>query len=171
MKIKKKKSPTVAAPKKARSLEAGPIQIAVYDNASPIPVREVSCPNYQECLNIAACLNWLSFSCEDCTREIAPHLRWRARIERRRDPICQALMPPPMIEVTEGGRQNSPEKHCTDNKVIPIGSSSHKRPSHSFVDRRNALDILIHPCKISNIASPSDENNSCLEKNARSRKE
>jgi hypothetical protein len=63
-------------------------------------------------------------------------------------------MPAPVIEVTEGGRINHGMK---------AGSASGHSPSHngkpvemqSFIDRRNALDAIIYPHRISNSAPPS----------------
>lgn len=163
MKTRKKKSQSVPNRSTAQPLEQGPIQIAFCDNSSPIPVRDVTCSNYQECLNIAACLNWMSFSCENCTGEVAPHLRWRSRIERRRDPVCQALMPAPVIEVTEGGRisnQGGPGSTCAN-------SASHNgKPveMQSFLDRRNALDAIIYPHRITNSApAPSTTGGNSIE--------
>ena len=162
MKTRKKKAQSAATRPVKQSLKQGPLQIAVYDNSSPIPVREISCCHYQECLNIAACLNWLSFSCESCTGEVAPHLRWRARIERRRDPVCQALMPAPFIEVTEGGKTNVAATHGSAN-----GKSSHQDVAplarQSFIDRKNALDAIIHPHRISNAPLPSFLGDSSVE--------
>jgi hypothetical protein len=162
MKTRKKKSQSAAARPTRQLLEQGPVQIAVYDHSSPIPVREVSCSNYQECLNIAACLNWLSFSCENCTGEVAPHLRWQARIERRRDPVCQALMPAPVIEVTEGGRFNATERQRPAGRPTP---HQHDVPidRQSFIDRRNALDAIIQPHRISNPQLPSPAGHNSVE--------
>jgi len=162
MKTRKKKSQSAPNRSTVQPLEQGPIQVAVYDNSSPIPVRDISCSNYQECLNIAACLNWLSFSCENCTGEVAPHLRWRSRIERRRDPVCQALMPAPVIEVTEGGRLNHTEKQGALNGHPP---SHNANPSEmqSFIERRNALDAIIFPHRISNSVQSSTPSEDSVE--------
>jgi hypothetical protein len=68
------------------------------------PIRNRECCNYQECLTIAACLNWESFTCSGCNGTVDSQLQWQAGLSRRVDPICHSFTPRPKIEVTTGKR-------------------------------------------------------------------
>ena len=69
----------------------GPFQIVENDGhgvlEDPIspPRRRFSCENYETCLNLAAALNWDSFTCRGCSGEINDALLWRARQALRKD--------------------------------------------------------------------------------------
>ena len=56
-------------------------------------VRELDCKNYQTCLNLAAALNWDSFTCESCEGDINESLKWRAIHSTRKDALANALCP------------------------------------------------------------------------------
>lgn len=53
--------------------------------------RRIDCSNYSQCLNLAAALNWHSFTCNGCTGEINEALRWRAAQSTKRDALAQAI--------------------------------------------------------------------------------
>ena len=55
------------------------------------PQRNYSCLNYDTCLDLAASLNWESFTCGECAGKINEKLLWRARQVQRTDPVARAL--------------------------------------------------------------------------------
>ena len=55
------------------------------------PVRQYSCNNYDTCLDLAAALNWSSFTCGQCPGTIDEQLLWRARHITRKDAVAKAL--------------------------------------------------------------------------------
>lgn len=63
------------------------------DNNSPSPTadRQYGCSNYETCLNIAAALNWETFTCGRCSGSINQQLVWQAHQARRRDGVARAL--------------------------------------------------------------------------------
>jgi hypothetical protein len=42
------------------------------------PYRNFDCPNYENCLGLAAALDWNSFTCRNCSGNINDQLLWRA---------------------------------------------------------------------------------------------
>lgn len=54
-------------------------------------VRELDCAHYDECLNLAAALNWASFTCEGCSGEVNQALLWRAHQSARKDSVARRL--------------------------------------------------------------------------------
>jgi hypothetical protein len=76
-------------------------RIASSDNVLPLSetheqtlTRNIDCSNYQRCLNLAATLDWESFSCEGCNGEINESLLWRAGQRARKDRVAKALCGP-----------------------------------------------------------------------------
>lgn len=53
--------------------------------------RRMECSHYEECLNLAAALDWDSFTCAGCNGEINESLLWRAGQSTKRDAIAQAI--------------------------------------------------------------------------------
>jgi hypothetical protein len=45
------------------------------------PLRRYECQNYDGCLDLAAALNWTSFTCTGCDGSIDPHLAHRAQLK------------------------------------------------------------------------------------------
>lgn len=62
------------------------------------PVRNYGCSNYDTCLDLAAALNWASFTCGACKGAINQQLMWRARHMTRRDSVAKALCELPPVE-------------------------------------------------------------------------
>ncbi len=65
------------------------------------PVRQYSCANYDTCLDLAAALNWASFTCGSCRGTINEQLLWRARHITRRDSVAKAICELPPVESLE----------------------------------------------------------------------
>lgn len=62
------------------------------------PVRRYGCANYDTCLDLAAALNWASFTCGACRGTINEQLLWRARHITRKDSIAKAICELPPVE-------------------------------------------------------------------------
>lgn len=67
------------------------------------PLRKLECNHYDTCLNLAAALNWESFSCEGCCGSINESLRWRAGQNTRRDAVAKAICGSPKATIVKGG--------------------------------------------------------------------
>ena len=82
----------------------GPFRIIKGDQSgcvdAPIaaPRRRYLCPNYSNCLNLAAALNWDNFTCRGCSGEIDESLMWRARHAMKRDDVVATICDLPQIE-------------------------------------------------------------------------
>lgn len=53
--------------------------------------RRLECSHYEECLNLAAALDWESFTCAGCNGEIDESLLWRAGQSTKRDAVAKAI--------------------------------------------------------------------------------
>jgi hypothetical protein len=53
--------------------------------------RRLECTHYEECLNLAAALDWDSFTCAGCNGEIDGTLLWRAGQSTKRDSLAKAI--------------------------------------------------------------------------------
>ena len=65
-------------------------------------VRELDCQNYTTCLNLAAALNWESFTCEGCQGEINQSFTWRAGQSAIRDKVVKFMCGETRINVFSG---------------------------------------------------------------------
>lgn len=77
--------------------KSGPFQVienegdGVVDSPIEAPRRRYSCSNYCLCLNVAASLNWDSFTCRGCSGSIDEALIWRSRQAQRKDKVASRL--------------------------------------------------------------------------------
>ena len=79
---------------KPLSLKPGPFQIIEQeslDAPSEAPKRRYECSHYETCLNLAAAMNWDSFTCRGCSGEVNEIYFWRAQQEAKRDKIVRTL--------------------------------------------------------------------------------
>ena len=82
----------------------GPFQVidndAIGSPNAPIqpPRRKYECTNYETCLNLAAALNWDSFTCRGCNGEVAENLFWRAHQMEKRDKLVGVICNLPSLE-------------------------------------------------------------------------
>jgi hypothetical protein len=53
--------------------------------------RRLECNHYEECLNLAAALDWDSFTCTRCNGKIDETLLWRAGQKTKRDALTEAI--------------------------------------------------------------------------------
>ncbi|MFO0417350.1 MAG: hypothetical protein ACK5Y6_08690 [Pseudomonadota bacterium] len=66
--------------------------------------RNLDCANYEKCLDLAAALDWGTFTCEGCAGEINESLKWRAGQSTRRDPLAKAICGEPSFSCITKGR-------------------------------------------------------------------
>ena len=83
------------------------------------PERRYECKNYEQCLDLAAALNWESFTCKKCDGEINEALYWQARQAQRKDAVVKALCDLPPINTLEGARHECQAKADSDNDDGP----------------------------------------------------
>ena len=74
------------------------------------PIRRYGCANYDTCLDLAAALNWASFTCGTCRGTINEQLLWRARHVARKDSIAKAICELPPVESLNSSSAESPKK-------------------------------------------------------------
>jgi len=65
------------------------------------PIRHYGCRNYDTCLDLAAALNWASFTCGRCKGTVNEQLMWRARHVTRKDAVAKALCELPPVSAVE----------------------------------------------------------------------
>lgn len=76
---------------------SGPFQIIhnlesdAPSTASTSPKRDYECNNYDLCLQLAAALNWDSFTCHECNGKISQSLLWRAHQAMRKDSVANKI--------------------------------------------------------------------------------
>lgn len=81
----------------------GPFQVIDNDatGASDAPIqpprRRYECSNYETCLNLAAALNWDSFTCRGCNGEVEESLFWRAHQMEKRDRLVGVICTLPSL--------------------------------------------------------------------------
>ena len=112
----------MSVPEDASEKECGPFQVvfeapfvpatASASNALPVcylpvdspvePLRRLECSNYDTCLNLAAALNWESFTCDGCSGHLNQSLRWRAGQSARKDSIAKAICGAPKGTILKG---------------------------------------------------------------------
>ncbi|RIL12380.1 MAG: hypothetical protein DCC75_00545 [Proteobacteria bacterium] len=68
-------------------------------NCEP-PRRRYSCPNYEICLNLAAALDWDSFTCRGCTGKVNQALHWQARQAKKKDLVARKICHLPEIRTS-----------------------------------------------------------------------
>jgi len=85
----------------------GPFQIIESEGCGDVdapiaaPRRRYECLHYTTCLNLAAALNWDSFTCRGCNSEIDEVLLWRARQAQKKDSVARSLCACPPIHAHE----------------------------------------------------------------------
>jgi hypothetical protein len=70
------------------------------------PERQFNCSNYNNCLSLAAALNWDSFSCKGCSGTIDQTILWRAKAASKKDPSLHKLCDIPNPTVVTVSSQN-----------------------------------------------------------------
>ncbi len=78
------------------------------------PRRRYECAHYDTCLDLAAALNWNSFTCRGCSGSVDETLMWRARQKARKDSIAKALCDLPPIVAHRTAEEGIHETHDTD---------------------------------------------------------
>ena len=66
------------------------------------PLRQYDCASYARCLELAAALNWESFTCRGCSGRVNDALLWRAGQAIRRDGVAKAICSAPKISALSG---------------------------------------------------------------------
>lgn len=108
----------------------GPFQIIESEGCgnvdAPIaaPRRRYECHNYPTCLDLAAALNWDSFTCRGCSHEIDQALLWRAKQAEKKDGVARSLCDIPELPRHEKrpAVANGPagESECGPARVIEL---------------------------------------------------
>ena len=89
------------------------------DAPSSPPRRRYECVNYENCLVLAAALNWDSFTCRGCNGEINPALFWRAHQAEKRDKLVHVLCKLPALTAQQTTEPETPDTDKTgDAKKI-----------------------------------------------------
>jgi hypothetical protein len=73
---------------------------AAHDSGTPR--RRYDCASYDRCLELAAALNWESFTCRGCSGQVNDALLWRAGQAIRRDSVAKAICSAPKISTLSG---------------------------------------------------------------------
>lgn len=114
----------------------GPFQIIESDGCGDVdapiapPRRRYGCQHYTTCLELAAALNWDSFTCRGCSEEIDEALLWRARQARKKDAVARSICPTPEIRAhTE--EEASPSGHETGSGTAEL-PTDRAESRHSF---------------------------------------
>jgi len=88
----------------------GPFQIIEEDGTTDQPIaaprRRYFCTQYETCLNLAAALDWDSFTCRGCSGEIDERLLWRARQAQKKDKIAHDICDLPQISQVDPDLDN-----------------------------------------------------------------
>jgi hypothetical protein len=98
--------------------------------AAEPPNRNYDCKHYETCLDLAASLNWSSFTCQGCSGEVNSALLWRAHQNQRKDSVAKALCDLKPIEKVSGLK---PSVECEPSaESEPSGhDSKHPEPTLS----------------------------------------
>jgi len=56
--------------------------------------RDIHCNNYSNCLGLAVALNWNSFSCEGCKKQINTQLIWKAHAKTKSNQLLEVICQP-----------------------------------------------------------------------------
>lgn len=110
------------------------------------PQRRYECGNYETCLDLAATLNWASFTCRRCSGAVNGALQWRAHQIRRRDSVAQALCSLPRLS-------------AITNESIP--------PHKTVIVVADNSDTAVTPAAEDPIAEESSENQSVCSDDSR----
>ena len=92
----------------------GPFQIIESDGSGVVeqpiapPRRRYSCPRYSTCLDLAAALNWDSYTCRGCSGFIDETLLWRARQAQKNDAVAGQLCEIPEIQYVDSDTPGEP---------------------------------------------------------------
>ena len=109
--VKFQDAPTPSpAPRARNSLAIAQQQVSPTDRETQVatlepPRRRYDCENYETCLNLAAALNWSSFTCRGCNGKVNETMYWRAHQIQRRDSVARALCDLPPISALEGSKE------------------------------------------------------------------
>lgn len=118
----------------------GPFEIieglgaAQSDLPGEAPRRRYDCNNYDVCLELAAALNWDSFTCRGCNEEVSQPLLWRAHQARRKDSVAGSLC------------DRLPEIHILSNPCLPERSSEAPQSPDCILENQ----IPVEPPLVSN---------------------
>lgn len=72
------------------------------------PFRNYDCKNYEECLTLAAAMNWESYTCTGCCGEVNASLCWQAHHAQRKDELVQKICHLPELEMIPNQSALSP---------------------------------------------------------------
>jgi hypothetical protein len=106
---------------KPLTLKPGPFQIIEQeslDSPSEAPKRRYECSHYETCLNLAAAMNWDSFTCRGCNGEVNESYFWRAQQEAKRDKIVRTLCSHmPDISLVSNGQNTTSQTYDSEQNI------------------------------------------------------
>jgi len=101
----------------------GPFRLFEQDSeSSEDPFRNYDCDNYQNCLSLAAGLDWDGFKCDGCQGQIQESLYWQVRQAQKKDQLVKEICDIPIVECIE-----TPEVEAV---------SEHPSVTHSIVNQK-----------------------------------
>lgn len=91
-----------------RLLQRGNPQPAIDpDGEIAPPARNYDCAHYDTCLDLAAALDWRSFTCKGCCGEYDQQLLWRAQHVLRKNPALAKILSLPKPLVNDGAEETA----------------------------------------------------------------
>ena len=96
------------------------------------PRRRYDCASYDRCLQLAAALNWESFTCRGCSGHINDALLWRVGQAIRRDTVAKAICAAPKISTLSGSSRQleiSKETKVQAEATPTLCQAEHSRTS------------------------------------------
>lgn len=121
----------------------GPFQVIESDSLDvphEPPKRRYSCSCYDTCLELAAALNWDSFTCRGCSGVIQEALFWRARQAHKKDSVAKSLCALTTDSPTHEPHSSSDTKsntksdaHCDEIQVELRSAEAAEKPSSKIL--------------------------------------
>jgi hypothetical protein len=129
------------------------------------PRRQYNCRNYDQCLDLAAALNWGSFTCGECKGQIDESLYWRARQISRKDSVVRALCDLPPIVSVEGALLDEDDDLASDlpgdgiaeGAEAGLQSHSAKSPLENKAPQPKMSVEPTKPLQPANVEDPAEE--------------
>jgi len=88
--------------------DAAPCEGEGSTSRDEMPRRRYDCACYERCLELAAALNWESFTCRGCNGVVNESLLWRVGQAIRRDSVAKALCAAPKIPTLSCASETPP---------------------------------------------------------------
>ena len=161
--------------------KSGPFQVLPTSSSdSPKPDRKYNCKNYQSCLEIAAALDWDSFTCktsaDHCTGEVNENLVWKAHLAKRDDKVARKLCDLPEISCIQPSNadvvHSNEETDVMSLEYDESGSIDEKEETilmlkSEILQKLDELEQLVSEDRLSLVETAASYDNKALDKKAR----